>query len=78
MVTKAAAEWYCQRLCREDTFAPDDAIYITASSMAAMIVKAAKLTPAGEELAFTDSGSISGGLRSCSSRRGAWHYQRIS
>jgi hypothetical protein len=41
-----------------DTFRPDE--LITREQMAAMIVRAAILTPLGEELAFTDSGSISG------------------
>lgn len=41
-----------------NTFRPDD--FITREQMAAMIVRAVKLTPAIEELSFTDSGRISG------------------
>ena len=40
-----------------DTFGPDDPV--TREQMAAMVVKAAGLTPAAEALTFTDSGSIS-------------------
>lgn len=40
-----------------DTFGPDDPV--TREQMAVMIVKAAKLSPAPEELRFADSGSIS-------------------
>lgn len=45
-----------------DTFGPDDPV--TREQMAAMVVKAAGLTPAAEALTFTDSGSISGWAKS--------------
>lgn len=41
-----------------NTFRPDD--FITREQMAAIIVRAIKLTPATEELSFTDSGRMSG------------------